>query len=92
MRGMLAVLGRELTEWRLVFLVALVTGLIPLATPWLPNLGGIDPFAIEPHLINQYGFTYVGKEKIDELELYVFDVQPKSVPDWKKTWKNTGKE
>jgi hypothetical protein len=43
MRGMLAVLERELTEWRLVFLVALITGLIPLAAPWLPSPGGLDP-------------------------------------------------
>jgi hypothetical protein len=51
----------------------------------LENLGGIDPFAIEPKVVNQYNFTYVGKEKIDELDLYVFDVAPKVVPDWKKT-------
>ena len=43
MKGMLAVLARELTEWRLLFLVALITGLIPLAAPWLPSPGGLDP-------------------------------------------------
>jgi hypothetical protein len=43
MKGMLAVLGRELTEWRLLFLVALVAGLIPLAVPWLPHPGGLEP-------------------------------------------------
>jgi len=51
----------------------------------LENLGGVDPFAIEPKVVNQYNFTFVGKEKIDELDLYVFDVAPKVVPDWKKT-------
>lgn len=51
----------------------------------LENLGGIDPFAIEPKVVNQYNFSFVGKEKIDELDLYVFDVSPKVVPDWKKT-------
>jgi hypothetical protein len=51
----------------------------------LENLGGIDPFAIEPHLINQYNFNYLGKEKIDELDLHVFDVSPKVMPDWKKS-------
>ncbi len=51
----------------------------------LENLGGIDPFAIEPKLINQYNFTFLGKERIDELDLFVFDVAPKVVPDWKKT-------
>lgn len=43
MKGMLAVLGRELAEWRLLFLVALVAGLIPLAVPWLPHPGGLEP-------------------------------------------------
>lgn len=43
MRGMLAVLERELTEWRLLFVAALVTGLIPLAVPWMPNPGGLEP-------------------------------------------------
>jgi len=51
----------------------------------LENLGGINPFAIEPKVVNQYNFSYVGKEKIDELDLYVFDVSPKVIPDWKKT-------
>ena len=40
----------------------------------LENLGGLDPFAIEPAHIDKYKFTYLGKEKIDELDLYVFDV------------------
>jgi hypothetical protein len=51
----------------------------------LENLGGINPFAIEPKYINQYNFSFVGKEKIDELDLYVFDVSPKVIPDWKKS-------
>ena len=50
----------------------------------IEKLGGIDPFAIEPKMIDQYNFTYLGKEKIDELNLYVFDVSPKVMPDWKK--------
>ncbi len=51
----------------------------------LENLGGIDPFAIEPTHIDDYSFNYLGKEKIDELDLYVFDVVPKVIPDWRKT-------
>lgn len=50
----------------------------------IENLGGIDPFAIEPKMASQYNFTYLGKEKIDELNLYVFEVGPKVMPDWKK--------
>jgi hypothetical protein len=51
----------------------------------LEDLGGVNPFALEPAAVNQYNFTYVGKEKIDELDLYVFDVAPKVMPDPKKT-------
>lgn len=50
----------------------------------IDNLGGLDPFAIEPAKVSQYNFTYVGKEKIDELNLYVFDVAPKVMPEAKK--------
>ena len=51
----------------------------------LEDLGGINPFALEPSMIDRYNFRYVGKEKIDELNLYVFDVSPKVMPDPKKT-------
>ena len=47
----------------------------------LEDLGGVSPFALEPRLVSQYNFTYVGIEKIDELNLYVFDVTPKTIPD-----------
>jgi hypothetical protein len=46
----------------------------------MEDLGGIQPYALELAKINQYNFTYVGKERIDELDLYVFDVEPKVVP------------
>jgi hypothetical protein len=51
----------------------------------LEDLGGIQPIALEPAKIPQYDFKYVGKDKIDELSLYVFDVSPKVIPDPKKT-------
>jgi len=51
----------------------------------LEDLGGVNPFALEPSAVSQYNFSYVGKEKIDELSLYVFDVSPKVLPDPKKT-------
>lgn len=46
----------------------------------LQDLGGVQPFALEASKINQYNFTYVGREHIDELDTYVFDVAPKVVP------------
>ena len=51
----------------------------------LEDLGGIQPFALEPAKIPQYDFRYVGRDKIDELSLYVFDVSPKVIPDPKKS-------
>lgn len=51
----------------------------------LEDLGGIQPFALEPAKISEYSIKYVGREKIDELNLYVFDVSPKVMPDPKKT-------
>ncbi|MCU1268462.1 MAG: hypothetical protein JWM21_4780 [Acidobacteria bacterium] len=51
----------------------------------IDDLGGINPFALEPSKIDQYNFKYVGKERIDELNLYVFDVTPKVIPDPKRT-------
>jgi TonB family protein len=50
----------------------------------LEDLGGVNPFALEASKLSSYAFKYVGKEKIDELDLYVFDVGPKVAPDPKK--------
>jgi TonB family protein len=50
----------------------------------IEDLGGIKPFALEPSKIDKYNIRYVGKEKIDELNLLIFDVQPKVMPDPKK--------
>jgi TonB family protein len=50
----------------------------------IDDMGGVNPFALIPAVIDQYNFRYVGKEKIDELDLFVFDVTPKIVPKFKK--------
>ena len=44
------------------------------------DLGGISPFALEPDKIDKYNIRYAGTEKIDELNLYIFDVTPKVMP------------
>jgi hypothetical protein len=49
----------------------------------LEDLGGVNPFALEPEKIQYYNITFMGKQKIDELDLYVFDVAPKVMPDMK---------
>ena len=51
----------------------------------LEDLSGVQTFALETGKIPLYNFTYVGKEKIDELNLHVFDVAPKVMPDPKKS-------
>ena len=51
----------------------------------IDDMGGVKPFALEPAKVDQYSIRYVGKEKIDELDLYVFDVSPKILPKFSKT-------
>ena len=46
----------------------------------LEDLGGVQPFALEASKMDKYNFTYVGREKVDELDTYVFDVAPKVLP------------
>jgi hypothetical protein len=46
----------------------------------LEDLGGVQPFALEASKIDQYNFSYVGREKVDEIGTYVFDVSPKVLP------------
>ena len=53
---------------------------VSLTTEDLEDLGGVNPFALEGAKAGQYTFKYVGKERIDELDLYVFDVSPKVMP------------
>src|SRR5215813_10286241 len=53
---------------------------VSLTTEDLEDLGGVNPFALEGAKAAQYNFKYVGKERIDELDLYVFDVAPRVMP------------
>ena len=53
---------------------------VSVTTEDLEDLGGVNPFALEGSKAAQYNFKYVGKERIDELDLYVFDVSPKVMP------------
>lgn len=50
---------------------------ITLTAEDLEDLGGVNPFAINPRDASLYTFSYIGKQKIDELNLHVFDVRPK---------------
>jgi hypothetical protein len=57
---------------------------ISISAADLENLSGTDQFAIDPAVASNYNFIYLGKEKIDELDLYVFDVSLKTALDPKK--------
>ena len=56
-----------------------------VTTEDIEDLGGVEPFALEPSKVGKYNIRYAGKEKIDELNLFIFDVSPKVMPDPKKT-------
>jgi hypothetical protein len=45
----------------------------------LQDLAGIQPFALTTQDLPKYEISYVGKERLDELSTYVFDVRPKQI-------------
>ncbi|HVF92545.1 MAG TPA: hypothetical protein VNH22_20930 [Blastocatellia bacterium] len=45
----------------------------------LQDLAGIQPFALTQEELPKYNVEYVGKEKADELNTYVFNVRPKQI-------------
>ena len=53
---------------------------IQVTTTDIEDLGGVNAFALEPEAVPLYNFSFIGKEKIDDLSLYVFDVSPKVMP------------
>ncbi|MGI9055447.1 MAG: hypothetical protein ACR2F2_06555 [Pyrinomonadaceae bacterium] len=53
---------------------------VQITTTDIEDLGGVNAFALEPESVPLYNFNFIGKEKIDDLSLYVFDVSPKVMP------------
>jgi hypothetical protein len=53
---------------------------LPIAPEDLVDLDTIHIFAVEAEKMDQYYFKYVGKERVDELDTYIFDVGPKVMP------------
>ena len=47
----------------------------------IEDLSGVQTFAIEPANAHLYNITYAGQERIDELDLYIFEISPKVLPD-----------
>jgi hypothetical protein len=50
----------------------------------LEGFGGVNAFTLEASKLGEYDFAYVGKERIDELDLHVFDVTPKVLSDQRR--------
>jgi hypothetical protein len=45
----------------------------------MKDLAGVQPFALAAEDLAKYQVDYVGKEKIDELDTFVFNVKPKQI-------------
>lgn len=45
----------------------------------LQDLAGVQPFALTTEDLPKYDVNFTGKEKIDELNTYVFEVKPKKI-------------
>ena len=45
----------------------------------LDDAVGMQPFMLTEENLNRYDIAYLGKETIDELEAYVFEVEPRSM-------------
>ncbi|HJQ31022.1 MAG TPA: hypothetical protein VJ866_02515 [Pyrinomonadaceae bacterium] len=54
---------------------------IQLSAEDLEDLGGVQAFALEYSKLGEYNFSYAGREKLDEIDTYVFDVTPKILSD-----------
>jgi hypothetical protein len=50
----------------------------------LRDLSDVQPFSLTTKELPKYLISYVGKEKIDEIDAYVFDVKPKVIPKYKR--------
>lgn len=52
---------------------------ITLTQQDIDDLKKIQPFTFTGDDLHKYNITYVGRQKIDELSTYVFDVEPKTI-------------
>jgi hypothetical protein len=49
----------------------------------LRDLADTQPFSITSKELAKYSISYVGKEKIDEIDTFVFEVKPKTIPKYR---------
>jgi hypothetical protein len=55
------------------------TAMVSITKEDLQDLAGVQPFALTTEALPRYVVTFTGKEKVDELNTYVFDVKPKQL-------------
>src|SRR5262249_36096119 len=70
--------GGKRTE-KIVFAPRVTLLKIGMTAEDLQDLREIQPFVLTSDDIQKYNLKYGGKEKIDEIECYVFDVSPKKI-------------
>jgi hypothetical protein len=54
------------------------------------SLLGLDPFFLTTENLSRYLIKFVGQEKVDELNTYVFDIEPRSVESERAKHKSHG--
>ena len=52
---------------------------LSISTEDMQDLAGVQPFALTTEDLPKYQVDYRGKEKLDELNTYIFDVKPKEI-------------
>jgi hypothetical protein len=52
---------------------------ISLSEQDLDDLRNVQPFVLTTDVLSKYDVTYVGREQVDEISAYVFDVAPKKI-------------
>jgi hypothetical protein len=55
------------------------TAQVNLTQEDMQDFAGVQPFALTSEDLPKYNVEYVGKDKIDELNTYIFDVKPKTI-------------
>jgi hypothetical protein len=71
---------KNLRQEKIIFFPMPTIKDVTISADDLEDINGVNMFALAPENISKYAFTYIGIEKIDDLELYVFDTSPKVMP------------
>jgi hypothetical protein len=64
---------------RITFFPAPTLTELSISAEDMQDLAGVQPFALTTEDLPKYQVDYHGKEKVDELNTYIFDVKPKEI-------------